>query len=854
MLMDETHQLVEHFSPEATEPVPPGLDELNDGVPLTPEDLAEQTELLLAQVDALLAPPPQPKPRQERWMQRAKLVGAALATIAVAACSAGNPGHAQAHSERPSGPPSPTAAINRTVDLHEKVLSIFTGTTEPDGTFLKYVPTKDDTNKARTIIKDAPSGLLVPTGDLTQATDYYTAASAITDTPGYPDKGSYEQAKAEAGTISNPSIRAQAEHAVEATYADTAVQDASSNIDTSGGFDNASAEQTLRDDLAPVADPKIRSIAEELLAVDEAQSLVQGFSPSDPPMQTDIDTFKQNADKITDPSLRNAVMQGGEAAFAQAILNATTGEADGGISPDSAQKLIDKSISDPKVKEHALAALAGFSSDGMGGGYVPDNDDTLALLDLADPNTFYNNLTSKDEAKLYGLPLKGGATASDYFQTQGDKAALADGQALDNVLTKYNGHVTNESVKTIRPLENPDATIDLSHARGPQQIPNIGRFFTSPDEKGTQPAMLSQFGEIYAQGGKLHFEVQADAGLSPETVKRLETIVDNVRPILDAAFSSGDLISVHFVVSDEYNPYFIPDAHQIVVVLPKNNVVSMQELQGAIVHETGHALTNPIFSGENPPSAADTRQIVNACNVVRDTTFDTLQSNLKYLYPDLLTNLLAEASPTDKPMIETLIQTVESGSIANFFGPSGIDAAYLNNCLPSSVNDLMFYAANDTKHFPQKFKDDVDAMDKHLNGGLFKLPAFKKFYDQWVQSTETYAMYSTLNESNYVTNYTQDPTAVDEGHSQDNANELFASLFDDAVNYPTALGQAIGQLSTDTQNGDQQDAALIAVRTTLSIQAEHHPSLKPLCVERMHEIVKAAGVSLNNVRYFLPQE
>ncbi len=197
---------------------------------------------------------------------------------------------------------------------------------------------------------------------------------------------------------------------------------------------------------------------------------------------------------------------------------------------------------------------------------------------------------------------------------------------------------------------------------------------------------------------------------------------------------------------------------------------------------------------------------------------------------------------------------VKSGNIDNFFGTTSYDTTVVNRCLPTTLADLFDYAMYQTADFPQKFKDDPDKFNDHLRQGLFKLPAYQALQNQWVNSTETYTIYTTFNESKYVMKYTSDPIAPAEGHTEDDAWEVVASLFDDAVNYPNALGKAIGELPNDVQSGDQSDAALIAVRMTLTLIAEHHPSLTKLCLERMDAVVNSAGASKDNARYWLPMD
>ncbi len=520
------------------------------------------------------------RPNRQRLGDRLRIAGAVLAGLAVAACSGGGAAHVGAEGKQSptssiSRSISPTADIDGTIDFHERVLSIFKNTTAQDGSVISYTPDSDDIHEARSELAAAPSNILVSTQYLAEATDYYGAAAAVIDAPDYPDSDSLKQALNETGDITDPKIKAQAEGAIDAAYVETSAEDASSQTDDNGNYDAALAEQTLRTDLAPIKNvPRVLETADQMLHADAAQSLLEGFSPSDPPTQNDLESFMKSAESISDSSVRHAVIQGAEATFVQDLLN-VTGQSYGGYSLEQTRSMIEKLITDPEVKDLALAALTGYTPDIIdSGGYVQDSDSTLALEELSDKYAFFNDLTNRHEAELADLPIQDDQSPVHYFESKGVAAVNRDEAAIDEVLTGYNGHVTAESIRTIAPLTNPDATINLSNVHGVQQIPNLGRYFDPTDVNGSQSETLNQFAEIYTKNGKLYFDIPREAGLSLSAIERLRTIFNNVRPILDAAFTSGDLISVHFVVSDEYDPYYEPVAHQMLVVLPQNNEVS----------------------------------------------------------------------------------------------------------------------------------------------------------------------------------------------------------------------------------------------------------------------------------------
>ncbi len=768
---------------------------------------------------------------RSKLRQRAEtLLRVGLAAGVLATAAACTVGSGRSHAQ---GPPSPTAAAAATAIYHEKIQNLL-----DEGSI----------HDARVALKHPPPGLLAPATELGVAAEDLVASDAALDVPEIPDAGALHEAQRKLDRITNPELKAEAGRAMKAEYVEAVADDAESNIYSDNEVGAPGAEEELHRALKAINDPKMADAGEQILISKEAESTMDNYIPNDPPTTHDIQSFMKGAEKITDPAVRHAVIRSAQAQTAESVMN-DVGDGYSGFSIEKARKFVLENITDTAVRDRTMKALATYETDGFGDGFLNDTTNFEAVDEMQYQDDRVERIIQNEVDKLAGIPLKPEETVDEYYSNQAAAAEKQDQIALDNALADYNGPVNTEVMTATPHLKHPHETLNFATVDGTTQVPNVGQ--SDYSESSTDPEMLDQFAEIYVKDGSVQFEIPPEAGLSKKTVARMQEVFNNIKPILEAGFSKGSVNSIRFIISDEFNPYYEATSHEVIMVLPRNKMISMQELQGAITHEVGHALTRELFAGETPPSKAETNLIVNTCSTLRDTTYSTLQSDLKYVYPDLLQDLYDQASNIDKPLIKTVMDAVKAGDVANVYGAKLFQDTNFNECLPATLGDLFAVAMDETPKFPDRFKYDTDKFNEHFQSTIAKLPAFNKLLDVWDNDAVLYTIYQTLNEANYVENFTNNPDAQFEGHTEDDSWELVASLFDNAVNYPKELGRAIGQLTNDAETGHQRDAAARAVTATLRLISSRYPSLWQICDNSMHKVAIAARVNPDSRRYMM---
>lgn len=388
-------------------------------------------------------------------------------------------------------------------------------------------------------------------------------------------------------------------------------------------------------------------------------------------------------------------------------------------------------------------------------------------------------------------------------------------QAVGNRIATAH-HLQPQEVEALKPLANPGEVVDLSTVEGLQTIPNYCSKVVSEDnKKDCGPETYQQFAELYVKDGELAVAFQDGGGLTEKVRTQIQTAIDNKRAFLEAAFASGELASVHFVIGESYNPYYLVPTREIYMVLPSDDTMSMDQLASGLSHETKHALSRNFFAGINV-SDEQLRQVNNACNDLRKTAYEDFQNTL-WMDPTILGDIRAAAKFEHQPIIDTLIQSVQESTFANVVS---LDQHELEFALPSSVfnecyevgasaSDIVIHAIKEAG--VKASYDDVKY--------LFETNAFAELRSRWSSLINYSSVYAQLiNESNYVT--TKSPDLEYLGHSEERVTEVYASLPTGALDYEDQFKSGLSKL-----NADERRALLDLLDLTLEELAKH-PSLK----------------------------
>lgn len=542
---------------------------------------------------------------------------------------------------------------------------------------------------------------------------------------------------------------------------------------------------------------------------------------------------------ISDPTIRQSVEKSAYVPQIKQILDRTSYDPQGAVDDLAASDLPE----DVRIKTEAaiqkiLAAEVIKSSS-----YSPDESPRLAtaLALITDPvlleqttrtvelnqqrrDYLYGEASIDFESDVYDQmeadasaladPILDGAeqareeltdTGLDYTQISSDiNEAENSLQRLATQETKQRNslEVTPYEVTVLPELMGRGSKIDLSAADSDRMYNNS----SGPDE-------YRELGQAHIKDGRLILEFGENVSLSESAMKQMNRVFEYARPLLEAGFTSGDSNTIRFVLGDDFGPYYDTITRETIVVLPKDDSTTVDQLAMALVHETVHALTRSAYTVENVTVEEGTA-IGQACKAVKDASYEHLELSLRFSTPDLLQNVLEVAKPEHKPLIQTMITAVEDGTfeqlVTNGIGESTSEFAIaLNECEYLSVWNVLDEAAR---------VNQIEFEDDELDY-LFETPELKEFIKEWASIMNYASIYSKINESSFVeTEYIAKESL---GHSEEDTAELMASLLDAAISYPDQLATVISDMR------DEDRAATIqALRATIDIVVNRHPTLR----------------------------
>ncbi|QQS19059.1 hypothetical protein IPL68_03370 [Candidatus Saccharibacteria bacterium] len=100
---------------------------------------------------------------------------------------------------------------------------------------------------------------------------------------------------------------------------------------------------------------------------------------------------------------------------------------------------------------------------------------------------------------------------------------------------------------------------------------------------------------MFVKDGKVFLQFEEGSNVSAESVAQIQKIVGDVTPLMTNAFAAGDLLSIRFIIGNEYNPYFVGLEKEVHMLLADNDPLSEEQLRQGLVHEVTHAMVDAAF-------------------------------------------------------------------------------------------------------------------------------------------------------------------------------------------------------------------------------------------------------------------
>lgn len=540
---------------------------------------------------------------------------------------------------------------------------------------------------------------------------------------------------------------------------------------------------------------KVMKVAETLDAADAAD-LGAYFDAKD------VAAAKRDLADISDKKLRELAMANVEA---QLIDDDFDRLGYRGISLKQVKRHI-KGLSDPTVRAMARRAMRTYNPDDAYWeiGREPYNVSELKYrtADKLDARQYVADDAARDMRTAT-------TNLTDSLRVRyGDLSGEIEG-LISTEVARHNHMPTvrNAEVHVDR-IADGSAPIDLSDVRGRKQI----RDSYKPD------TTYDQFAEVYAEDGAMRFRVEDKSRLSPEAQKSIEAVIAANRPLLEAAFRRGDLLSMRFVIADEYNPFYAPNSREIVMVLPRDDSTSVDQLRSAMTHETVHSLVNSAFAEESSVTKAEAAKVKQACTLLSRDAYRGFQ-NYAAIFPDKLDALISKVPNSDKKLYRKLKSEIEKGNISKLLeDPLAMDSYFakdlrFTDCQEVTLGDLMRYIADKSgSEDPSKTADSAIENAKDL-------PEFEAVLDMWIGSVVDFSLFKRLSESQFVdTEYMYKEYL---GHPRDNANEMMATFTDVTLVYTSQVRKLLRTMSSQ-----ERKIVLQATDASYTIIEHRHPALK----------------------------
>lgn len=620
---------------------------------------------------------------------------------------------------------------------------------------------------------------------LTTAADFAVSSEIL----GYSSYVSPED-KLPASRISDPVLR----HNVEVAVYTLSVEPLKNTI-AHGSSETAleSAKATLQQTM-PVGAESVAEHAQQELDRGYAAKLVRSATTP-----RGIQQAKVELTKIADPEVRAQVERVFQTRAAADLLS------DFYLKTTTQEKALEEAgkISDPALRAQVETAIHAPKEHGYA--TVANRISTTLELDA------YKIVDTMTQGK--GSPFGADKEAADDLKldvtTKRYKTLNAAEAEFGRVLSaKFNIADPTESLTALEILPNPNDLINLDAISHTLEVPNIGK-----DEKDKKaPTAFDQFGEIIVENGRLKLTFEG-AEVTGHLQEQLQAVINNNAPLIEAAFERGSLSSFRFVLGESFDPYYSSASREVIMMLSVDDPLTVNQLDAVTTHEVTHSIFRDYFRGIEV-DAAERQQLAEACLAIKTTTYEDIELQLFY-QPHLLNDLRSQVKPEHVAVVDTIIKAVSERNVdtALITDSTDFESTIFNTCrYTGDPYGLVLDAARETEKNSTKYGE---------LRYITETPAYREFAATIEGLLEYGSIFASINESEYV----DTPTITEYylGHGEDNANELYASVFDAAINFPDEFQKNLNKLDSEKQSALKQ-----ALASLINAGRERAPMLEVL--------------------------
>lgn len=487
---------------------------------------------------------------------------------------------------------------------------------------------------------------------------------------------------------------------------------------------------------------------------------------------------------------------------------------------DKPEIIADELAIDPEIAEAYATAVSTYPFKNSYG-----SDESRTYFDA---HSDLSRLYDKRKIAVEDMIVTGDDVANGLAQKLRD--LLDEGsREITEQIELYNAGLVTQPVQELQNAIEDNRTLDLSNLTGePICLPrNIlaDTYKGHPNDKH-----MRQFAEMSVRNGLLAFEFMPSASmeLSAEDQQALRGIVQHIKPWLEAAYANGDLVSTHFVItqnSGNTGPFYYLSSNEAYILFSKDERVSVDELQSTIVHEVAHALSSEVLESPLPGQEQGLHDaFVNACDAMHALDSHTALSAV--INNNEALARVSAASPAEYLPIFSALETgqVNGKPLQDIVSQaSNQDSSY--DCADIAFSDVIkaiwfelgIYDREKTDGLREYFKDNE---------------AYKRLEGSW-NSAINDGLFSDLNERNFVdserfgANYYY-------GHSGENKREILATSINDAISYTDDYVALLRRYSPE-----QQAAQLAVLDSAIAIITYRQPLLTDLLRAKQSQILSA---------------
>ena len=346
-------------------------------------------------------------------------------------------------------------------------------------------------------------------------------------------------------------------------------------------------------------------------------------------------------------------------------------------------------------------------------------------------------------------------------------------------------------VPELLPLSDPDATIDLTDL---EAIDTIG---DSPvPEPSWTERQRPQFAEVRSGEGELALHITAK-NMPAKTKQQLEALMERQRPVWEAGFASGELVTVRFTTLDSTNPQadYYPDTREVIFTLAQHDRLTVETLDALSLHVLTQALTTRQLKELSSYSPALPDDLEHACDTLEEAMAQDL-AHAAETHQNTIDQLIEHAKPEHRQVVEQLFEDIRSGQL---------DTLVTIGMCDGSLYELQQALIGTAEQFAIS-AEDIAYLEE--TGGYRQV-------DAWLQEIQaTGTLYQLLN-----------PLSDLPGHPQaspfdSNIQHRVASAGSGALGFNRDYLQAIQLLPPD-----KKQAAIDMIRASTDFIREQHPSL-----------------------------